>query len=79
MHWASSIVKEAYAVIDFVNAPTEPTDFEDPAILALGVLKIWAHFFTSNTQWPIINVIGSGLEKYHAMLAQRYEITAYRP
>lgn len=79
MQWASSIVKEAYAVIDFVDAPTEPTDLENPAILALGVLKIWAHFFKSNTQWPIINMIGLGLEKYHAMLARQYEITACYP
>lgn len=76
MHWAKSVVEEAYAVIDFVDAPTAPEAFEDPAAVALGVLKIWAHFFTSNTQWPIINMIGSSLEKYHAMLAQQYEIAA---
>lgn len=79
MHWAGSIVKEAYAVIDFGDATTEPADLGNPAILALGVLKIWAHFFKSNTQWPIINMIGLGLEKYHAMLARQYEITAYQP
>jgi len=76
MQWAKSIVEEAYAVIDFVDAPTDPKDFEDPAVIALGVLKIWAHFFTSNTQWPIINMIGLSLEKYHAMLARQYEIAA---
>jgi hypothetical protein len=76
MQWAKSIVEEAYAVIDFVDIPTDFKDFEDPAVIALGVLKIWAHFFTSNTQWPIINMIGLSLEKYHAMLARQYEIAA---
>lgn len=40
----------------------------DPAALGLAVLKIWAHFFKSNTQWRFINMIGLSLEKYREML-----------
>jgi hypothetical protein len=40
----------------------------DPRGLSLTVLKIWAHFFKSNTQWPFINIIGASLERYRAML-----------
>jgi len=76
MFWAKSIVEEAFAVIDFVEAPTGSQGFENPAVVALGVLQIWAHFFTRNTQWPIINMIGLSLEKYHAMLARQYATTA---
>ncbi|KAK8081488.1 hypothetical protein PG996_000269 [Apiospora saccharicola] len=44
---------------DGLDVPTEPGS------LSLAVLKIWAHFFKSNTQWPFINIIGKSLEKYH--------------
>lgn len=44
-----------------------PTD-RDPASLSLAVLKIWAHFFKSNAQWPFINIIGQSLEQYRALL-----------
>jgi len=53
-------------VIDF-DPSAGPPDFQDPAHLGLGVLQIWAHFFSSNTQWPFINVIGRSLEKYRSM------------
>jgi hypothetical protein len=36
----------------------------DPQGLSVAVLKIWAHFFKRNTQWPFINIIGASLEKY---------------
>jgi hypothetical protein len=35
------------------------------------VLQIWAHFFSSNTQWPFINIIGMSLEKYRIMLVSQ--------
>lgn len=76
MHWAKCVVEEAYAVIDFADPTTGTDNLEDPAILALGVIRIWAHFFTSNTQWPIINMIGSSLDKYHAMLVRQQESAA---
>ena len=40
----------------------------EPGGLSLAVLKIWAHFFKSNTQWPFINIIGKSLEKYREIL-----------
>lgn len=71
MHWVRCIVKEAYEVVDFEDEPGGLTDFRDPANLSLAVLKIWAHFFKSNTQWPFINIIGISLDRYHDMLIQR--------
>ncbi|KAK8090272.1 C2H2 type zinc finger domain-containing protein [Apiospora hydei] len=76
LHWVRCIVEEAYAVVDFdddnsnngcsgeeeLDVPTEPGS------LSLAVLKIWAHFFKSNTQWPFINIIGKSLEKYREIL-----------
>jgi hypothetical protein len=62
-------------VTDF-DPQTGPTDFQDPALLGLGVLQIWAHFFSSNTQWPFINIIGRSLEKYRNMLANQGQNSA---
>jgi hypothetical protein len=45
-------------------------DTYNSAGLALAVLKIWAHFFKSNSQWPFINIIGQGLALYRGMLIQ---------
>lgn len=64
------IVEEAYAVVDF-DQQDAFTDLRDPADLSLAVLKIWAHFFKSNTQWPFINIIGVSLERYRDILVQR--------
>ncbi|KAK8026635.1 C2H2 type zinc finger domain-containing protein [Apiospora marii] len=91
LHWVRCIVEEAYAVVDFdsddddddcndcihgggsgeeeLEVPTEPGS------LSLAVLKIWAHFFKSNTQWPFINIIGKSLEKYREIL-QRGAVVA---
>jgi hypothetical protein len=60
------VVEEAFAVVDFEE--DEPAPLNDPASLSSAVLKIWAHFFKSNTQWPFINMIGLSLEKYREML-----------
>lgn len=65
LHWVKCIVEEAYAVVDFEEEATLQTD---PSSLSLAVLKIWAHFFKGNTQWPFINLIGLGLEKFREML-----------
>ncbi|KAK2032521.1 hypothetical protein LX32DRAFT_582696 [Colletotrichum zoysiae] len=68
LHWVRCIVEEAFDVVDFEdNGPEMPTD-RDPASLSLAVLKIWAHFFKSNTQWPFINIVGKSLEKYREFL-----------
>lgn len=68
VHWVWCIVDEAYSVVDFddVDAASVTVDRE-PATLGLAVLRIWAYFFKSNTQWPFINIIGRSLEKYREM------------
>ncbi|KAI0128787.1 hypothetical protein BJ170DRAFT_701522 [Xylariales sp. AK1849] len=68
LHWVQCIVGEAYAVVDF--GEEEPMPLHDPAGWSLAVLRIWAHFFKSNTQWPFINMIGISLERYREMLLQ---------
>ncbi|KAG6362448.1 hypothetical protein INS49_010678 [Diaporthe citri] len=68
LHWVRCIVEEAYDVVDFdEDEADQPTD-RDPASLSLAVLKIWAHFFKSNAQWPFINIIGKSLEQYRELL-----------
>ncbi|OHW99697.1 C2H2 type zinc finger domain-containing protein [Colletotrichum incanum] len=68
LHWVRCIVEEAYDVVDFEDDEPEMLTDRDPATLSLAVLKIWAHFFKSNTQWPFINIIGKSLEKYRELL-----------
>lgn len=69
------MVEEAWAVVDFdenqQSDDHDPTINPTPAILSLAVLRIWAYFFKSNTQWPFINTIGDSLEKYRSMLMER--------
>ncbi|RWA03572.1 hypothetical protein EKO27_g11534 [Xylaria grammica] len=57
LHWVRCIVEEAYATVDFDGDQSE-FHGEDLLHLSLSVLKIWGHFFRSNTQWPFINMIG---------------------
>ncbi|KAK6004827.1 hypothetical protein QM012_007606 [Aureobasidium pullulans] len=70
LYWVKCIVEEAYAVVDFDDEPPEVIDYRNTEDIALAVLKIWAHFFKSNSQWPFINVIGQGLAMYRGMLLQ---------
>jgi hypothetical protein len=67
------IVEEAYSVIDFDEGESQSPNlinFRDPRDLSIAVLKIWAHFFKSNTQWPFINIIGQSLTVYCGILLQ---------
>jgi hypothetical protein len=64
-----SIVEEAYSVVDFNDSDDSP-DLKDLHRLGLYVLKIWEHFFKSNTQWPFINMIGESLEHYCEIFAR---------
>ncbi|KAI5197138.1 amidase signature enzyme [Aureobasidium subglaciale] len=64
LYWVKCIVEEAYAVVDFDNEPAGVVDLRSPLHLASAVLRIWAHFFNSNSQWPFINIIGRGLDIY---------------
>ncbi|CAM1506482.1 Fc.00g061230.m01.CDS01 [Cosmosporella sp. VM-42] len=66
LHWVRCIVEEAFAVVDFDDVEDEIS--LDPQGLSFAVLKIWAHFFKNNTQWPFINIIGASLEKYRESL-----------
>ncbi|RYP49349.1 hypothetical protein DL768_004909 [Monosporascus sp. mg162] len=68
LHWVSCIVEEAWDVVDFDEVESVASIRRDPSSLGTAVLKIWAHFFKSNTQWPFINIIGLSLEKYREIL-----------
>lgn len=68
LSWVRRIVEEAFAVVDFEEE--EEDRRLDAGELGLAVLKIWAHFFKSNTQWPFINIIGESLKRYRAMLLE---------
>ncbi|KAL3489260.1 hypothetical protein BJX62DRAFT_226676 [Aspergillus germanicus] len=73
LSWVRRIVEEAYSVIDFDEEESQSTNlinFRDPKDLSIAVLKIWAHFFKSNTQWPFINIIGQSLIVYCGILLQ---------
>ncbi|KAL3466689.1 hypothetical protein BJX64DRAFT_214812 [Aspergillus heterothallicus] len=79
LSWVRRIVEEAYSVIDFDEEESQPThriNARDPADLSVAVLKIWAHFFKSNTQWPFINIIGRSLVLYCGILVQNRHGTA---
>lgn len=64
-------MEEAYDVVDFADETDLQKD-QGSASLSLGVLKIWAHFFKSNAQWPFINIIGQSLEKYRELLIRSH-------
>ena len=68
LHWVRSVVEEAYAVVDFDDETDSSADLRDPGKLGLAVLRVWAHFFKSNAQWPFINILGRSLEQYCEML-----------
>lgn len=70
LHWVFCIVEEAYDVVDFEDDEIDHHTDRNPASLSLAVLRIWAHFFKSNAQWPFINIIGQSLEKYRELLIQ---------
>jgi hypothetical protein len=36
--------------------------------LGMAVLKLWARLFSTNTQWPFINVLGQSLQRYMTMI-----------
>ncbi|RGP64492.1 hypothetical protein FLONG3_9551 [Fusarium longipes] len=77
LHWVKCIVEEAYTVVDFEQGHdlevANLLDFKDLGNLCLAVVKIWAHFFKSNTQWPFINIIGVGLERYREILIEKIQ------
>ncbi|KXJ96112.1 hypothetical protein Micbo1qcDRAFT_231222 [Microdochium bolleyi] len=84
LHWVRYIVDEACAVVDFEedNGPEHHSAASQqnphrasPSHLALSVLRIWAHFFKGNTQWPFINMIGKSLQLYRDMLLPRSRVS----
>jgi hypothetical protein len=66
LRWTRCIIEEAYSSID-IDEGEAPPDLE-PASLGMAVLKLWARLFTTNTQWPFINVLGQSLEQYMNMI-----------
>ncbi|KAH0101547.1 amidase signature enzyme, partial [Aureobasidium melanogenum] len=70
LYWVKCIVEEAYAVVNFDEELPEVIDYRNTDDIALAVLRIWAHFFKSNSQWPFINIIGQGLAMHRGMLLQ---------
>ncbi|KAG8426241.1 hypothetical protein J3459_008305 [Metarhizium acridum] len=76
LHWVRCIVDEAYTAIEFDNDDADPQTLNrNPATLSLAVLRIWAHFFESNTQWPFINMIGTSMKKYRELLIRSRRAT----
>lgn len=55
-------------MVDFEEDEEDSVVPADAQGLSMAVLKIWAHFFRQNTQWPFINIIGVSLHKYRKML-----------
>ncbi|RAL12717.1 uncharacterized protein BO97DRAFT_344271 [Aspergillus homomorphus CBS 101889] len=62
LHWTRCIVQEAYDSLDLDREEIFPG--LDPTSLGLAVIQLWARLFRKNTQWPFINVMGEGLERY---------------
>lgn len=72
LHWVRCVVEEAWAVVDFDDGgdDLDVSANASPTVLGLAVLRIWAHFFKRNAQWPFINIIGTSLEMYRQTLLQ---------
>lgn len=66
LSWTRCIVQEAYDSMDLPDG--EGLSNLEPNTLGYAVIKIWARLFCRNTQWPFINILGQGLEKYLAMV-----------
>jgi hypothetical protein len=65
LHWVNAIVQEALSYLDFDEADNKmEIDIMQPYTLGLAVPRLWARLFKHNVQWPFINIIGQGLEKY---------------
>ena len=62
-------MQEAYDSIDLEEDERIP-DLE-PYSLGIAVIKLWARYFSRNTQWPFINTMGESLERYVAMIQGR--------
>jgi hypothetical protein len=66
LRWTRCIIEEAYSSIDTDEGEAPPN--LEPASLGMAVLKLWARLFSTNTQWPFINVLGQSLEQYMTMI-----------
>lgn len=71
MHWVKYIIEEAECVVDFDAVEAMDRLPEGPSKLGLSVIRVWSHFFRSNTQWPIINMLGESLDGYLKILLSR--------
>jgi hypothetical protein len=66
LRWTRCIIEEAYSSIDLDEGEAPPN--LEPASLGMAVLKLWARLFSTNTQWPFINVLGQSLQRYMTMI-----------
>ncbi|KAL7943880.1 fungal-specific transcription factor domain-containing protein [Trichoderma barbatum] len=65
IQWVNAIVEEALSYLDLDDVDSSiDIDILRPHTLGLAVPKLWARLFKHNVQWPFINTIGQGLEKY---------------
>ncbi|KAJ4859493.1 fungal specific transcription factor domain-containing protein [Trichoderma breve] len=65
LRWVNAIVQEAKSYLDIDKADIGlDIDISRPHTLGLAVSRLWARLFMHNVQWPFINIIGQGLQKY---------------
>ncbi|KAL6692408.1 fungal-specific transcription factor domain-containing protein [Trichoderma pleuroticola] len=65
LRWVNAIVQEATSYLDIDEADIGiEVDISRPSTLGLAVSRLWARLFMHNVQWPFINIIGQGLQKY---------------
>ncbi|KAL7908450.1 fungal-specific transcription factor domain-containing protein [Trichoderma velutinum] len=65
LRWVNAIVQEAISYLDIDKADISmDIDISRPYTLGLAVSRLWARLFMHNVQWPFINIIGQGLQKY---------------
>lgn len=65
LRWVNAIVQEAISYLDIDKADIGlDIDISRPHTLGLAVSRLWARLFMHNVQWPFINIIGQGLQKY---------------
>ncbi|KAL7785693.1 fungal-specific transcription factor domain-containing protein [Trichoderma afarasin] len=69
LRWVNAIVQEAISYLDIDKADIGiDVDISRPHTLGLAVSRLWARLFMHNVQWPFINIIGQGLQKYSETL-----------
>lgn len=69
LHWTRCIVEEGRVSLDpGENEDQQSVDQLSPLQLGLETTRLWSRMFRLNVQWPVINIMGFGLEEYADML-----------